>query len=98
MRVICGEEKKYFPRSEGVAVIGVYTRPTLYPVKPPKRLAGELQAILNRQGDRVQVGSLNDVLNDPATREVFRQIVRPDQPAGGAPASEPGIEPVKTDP
>ncbi|MDY0165040.1 MAG: hypothetical protein RBS80_00765 [Thermoguttaceae bacterium] len=97
-RVIFGEEKKYFARSEGVAMIGVYTRPDLYPVKPPERLTGELQAILNGQGDRVQICSLNDVLNDPATREVFRQIFRPDQPAGGAPASEPGIEPVKADP
>jgi hypothetical protein len=75
-RVICGEEKKYFARPEGVAMIGVYNRPELYSVKSPERLAGELQAILDGGGDRVQVCSLNDVLKDPATREVFRRMFR----------------------
>lgn len=81
-QVICGEEKKYFSRPEGVAMIGVYTRPALYPVKSPERLAKELQAILDGQGDRVQVCSLNDVLKDPATREVFRRLFRRGEAAG----------------
>lgn len=73
-RVICGEEKKYLARPEGVAMIGVYTRPNLYPVKSPERLTKELQAILAGGGDRVQVCSMNDVLKDPPTREVFQQL------------------------
>ena len=34
-RVICGEEKKYFSRAEGVAMIGVYTRPASIPSSRP---------------------------------------------------------------
>jgi hypothetical protein len=75
-QVICGEEKKYFARPKGVAMIGVYTRPALFPVKSPERLTRELHAILDGKGERVQVCSLNDVLHDPATREVFRRLFR----------------------
>jgi CelD/BcsL family acetyltransferase involved in cellulose biosynthesis len=67
-------------------MIGVYTRSALYPVKSPERLARELQAILDGQGDRVQVCSLNDVLKDPATREVFRRLFRRRESAGKAAA------------
>jgi hypothetical protein len=88
-RVICGEEKKYLARPEGVAMIGVYTRPELYPVKSPERLTKELQAILDGQGDRVQVCSLNDVLNDPSTRQVFQRLFRRSDSAGRDTASEP---------
>ncbi len=75
-QVICGAEKQYFARPEGVAMIGVYTRPELFPVKSPERLRKELEAIQAGQGDRVQVCSLNDVLRDPATREVFQRMFR----------------------
>jgi len=94
-RVIRGEEKKYFSRPEGVAMIGVYTRPALYPVKSPERLTKELQAILDGQGDRVQVCSLNDVLKDPATRDVFRRLFRRGEAANGARAGEAAINPAK---
>jgi len=83
-RVICGEEKKHYARPEGVAMIGVYTQPQRYPVKSPERLTKELQAILDGQGDRLQVCSLNDVLKDPATRRVFRRLLRRSDSAGGA--------------
>jgi len=79
-RVIFGQEKKYFPRSEGVALVGVYNRPELYPVKGPERLAKELQAILDGGGDRVQVCSLNDVLKDAATRHVFKRFFKRPRP------------------
>lgn len=75
-RVIFGREKKHFARAEGVALVGVYNRPELFPVKGPERLAQELQAILDGGGDRVQVCSLNDVLKDPATREVFERFFK----------------------
>lgn len=87
-RVICGEEKKYFTRPEGVAMIGVYTQSALFPVKSPERLAKELRAILDGQGDRVQVCPLNDVLKDPAAREVFQRLVRRGDSASGATAGE----------
>lgn len=79
-RVIFGQEKKHFSRAEGVALVGVYNRPELYPVKDPDRLAQELDAILQGGGDRVQVCSLNDVLKDAATREVFRRFFRRPRP------------------
>jgi len=82
-QVICGEEKKYLARPKGVAMVGFYARPGLYPVKSPERLTGELQAILAGQGDRVQVCSLNDVLNDPAARAVFQRFFRRDAAASG---------------
>jgi hypothetical protein len=72
--VICGQEKKYFARAEGVPMIGIYVREVFCPYKSPERLAGELEAILAGGGDRLQVCSFNDVLKDPATREVFRRM------------------------
>ncbi len=80
-RVIFGQEKKYFARAEGVALVGVYNRPELYPVKGPERLAQELQAILDGGGDRVQVCSFNDVLKDPPTREVFKRFFKKLRPS-----------------
>lgn len=82
--VICGEEKKYWARPEGVAMIGVYTRPALYPFKSPERLTAELRAIFDGGGDRVQVCSLNDVLSDAATRDVFKRMFREDSAGTGA--------------
>ncbi|MFZ2641272.1 MAG: hypothetical protein WA117_09775 [Verrucomicrobiia bacterium] len=79
-RVIFGQEKKHFPKAEGVALVGVYTRPKLYPVKGPERLTLELQAILDGGGDKVQVCSLNDVLNDKDTREVFKRFFKRPRP------------------
>jgi hypothetical protein len=81
-RVIFGQEKKYFQRAKGVALVGVYNRPDLYPVKGPDRLAQELQAILDGGGDRVQVCSFNDVLNDPPTLEVFKRFFKKTRPSG----------------
>jgi hypothetical protein len=79
-RVIFGQEKKHFERAEGVALVGVYNRSELYPVKGPERLAQELQGILDGGGDRVQVCSLNDVLKDPPTREVFKRFFKKNRP------------------
>ncbi|MCX6901217.1 MAG: hypothetical protein NT105_21280 [Verrucomicrobia bacterium] len=80
-RVIFGQEKKHFGRAEGVALVGVYNRPEHYPVKGPERLAQELQAILDGGGDRVQVCSLNDVLKDQPTREVFKRFFKEHRPS-----------------
>jgi hypothetical protein len=75
-RIIFGQEKKYFARAEGAALIGVYNRSDVHPVKGADRLAKELQAILDGGGDRVQVCSLNDVLKDAPTREVFKRFLK----------------------
>lgn len=78
-RIIFGQEKKHFRRAEGVALVGVYNRPELYPVKGRERLTMELQAILDGGGDRVQVCSLNDVLKDETTRDVFKRFFKKPQ-------------------
>jgi len=79
-RVIAGDAKRYWPNAEGGALIGVYVRPGQYPVKGPERIERELRAILDGGVRCLQVCSLNDVLNDPGTRQVFRKFA-PQKPA-----------------
>ena len=78
--MIAGDAKRYWPNAEGGALIGVYVRPGQYPVKGPERIERELRAILDGGVRCLQVCSLNDVLNDPGTREVFRKFA-PQKPA-----------------
>jgi hypothetical protein len=75
-QVIFCQEKAYHARSEGCALIGVYDKPEKYSAKPPQRIAEELKAILEGGGDRVQVCSLNDVLNNKAIAGVFKRFFR----------------------
>ena len=73
--VISAEAKKYHPNAEGVALIGIHTRPQrLGPVKTPERIARELQAILDGGCTRVQVCSMNDVLRDEKIAAVFKRF------------------------
>ena len=74
-RVIAGEAKKYHARSEGVALIGIHTdAKRMGPVKTPERIAAELQAILDGGCDKVQVCSMNSVLNDEKIAAVFKRF------------------------
>ena len=74
-QVIAGEAKEYHARSEGVALIGIHTdAKRMGPVKTPERIAGELQAILDGGCDKVQVCSMNSVLNDEKIAAVFRRF------------------------
>jgi len=73
-RVIAEGAKRYWPNAEGAALIGIYNQPERYPVKGPERIERELRAILDGGVRRLHVCSLNDVLNDPPTREVFRRF------------------------
>jgi len=84
-QIIASEEKRHFARAEGVAMIGFYAQPQLYPVKSAQRLEDELHAILAGGGDRVQVCSLNAVLNDPGAREVFKRYFGRGRAGGAAP-------------
>ena len=69
-RVIATEAKRYHSRPHGAALVG-YGKD---PVKSSKRLAAELQAILDGGCSRVHVCSLNAVLNNPEAAEVFRRF------------------------
>jgi hypothetical protein len=73
-RIITRDEKKYFPRGEGVAMIGVYVESKAHPVKNAERVRLELQAIAAGGADRVQVCSMNHVLKDEAVRQVFKEF------------------------
>lgn len=75
-QVIFGKEKAHHARSEGCAMIGVYDKPEKFSAKNPQRIVEELQAILDGGGDRVQVCSLNDVLNNQELAAVFRRFFR----------------------
>ena len=75
-RVIFGEEKKYFPNSEGSAMNGIFSRSKKHAAKSPERIRKELQAILDGGGDRVQVCSMNDVLKDENIKKVFKNFFR----------------------
>ncbi len=73
-RAISGEAKQYHPRAEGAGLIGVYVQPKRFAVKGAARLEQELRAMLAGGLTRVQVCSLNDVLNDAETSAVFRRF------------------------
>jgi len=73
-RTIAADAQKYWADVEGAALIGIYVKPGKYPVKAPERIERELCAIWDGGVRCVQVCSLNDVLKDPATREVFRKF------------------------
>jgi len=74
-RVIAADAKKYHARSEGVALIGIHTDPKRSgPVKTPERIAAELQAIADGGCDKVQVCSMNSVLNDEKIAAVFKKF------------------------
>jgi len=74
-RVISADAKRYYTRAEGVALIGIHTKPKRHgPVKTPERIAKELQAILDGGCTKVQVCSMNDVLNDEKIAAVFKRF------------------------
>jgi len=70
-RVIAKEANQYYSRPRGAALIGVADGS---PAKSRERLTAELQAILDGGCSRVHVCSLNAVLNNPETAEVFHSF------------------------
>lgn len=76
-QIIAEEAKRYWPEAEGAALIGVYVRPEKHPAKGAERIERELNAIWEGGVRCVHVCSLNDVLDDPATREVFSKFRPP---------------------
>jgi hypothetical protein len=72
-RVIARDANAFHPRQQGVAMIGYYDRPGLFPVKDERRVEMELTTILENGCQRVQVCETIDVLNNPAIAAVFRK-------------------------
>ena len=71
-----GMSKKYYSHCEGSALIGFMDRPGKYPVKSAERIRSELQAILDGGGDRVQVCSMNDVLENEEISRIFKKFFK----------------------
>jgi len=80
-RVISADAKEYYSNAEGVALIGIHTKPERYgPAKTPERIARELQAILDGGCPKVQVCSMNDVLGDEEIAAVFKRFFGRERP------------------
>jgi len=78
-RIIVTDANRYYKRPRGAALIGYFNRPGKHVVKSEKRLAAELQAVLDGGCARVHVCSFNDVLKTPEAARVFRNVFgRPD--------------------
>ena len=75
-QIIFGEEKKYYPDSEGAALIG-YTEKMLDTYKDPNRVEKELQAIIDSEGDRIHVCVMNEVLDNKQVRNIFKKFFNP---------------------
>ena len=73
-RIIATEANRYYARPHGAALIGYFNHPGKHAVKSKKRLAAELQAILDGGCTRVHVCSFNDVLKTPEAAEVFQRF------------------------
>lgn len=72
-RLISGEARKYYPRQQGVGMIGYYDRPGQFPVKDAARVDLELRTMLANGLCEVQVCSALDVVRNPAIAAVFRK-------------------------
>ena len=79
VRVIFGEEKKYWSFAEGAALLGsTFTAKASHPPKLPERVEFELRTMLAAGADRIQVCSGGDLMRSPSSMEVFKRIFNPD--------------------
>ena len=75
VRIIFGDEKKYWPSAEGAALVGLgATEKSSYEPKPAERFEFELKTLLNAGADRIQICSFSDVLKSPAHVAVLKKI------------------------
>lgn len=72
-RLISGEARRYYPRQEGVGMIGYYDKPGQFPVKDAARVDLELRTMLDNGCRHIQVCSTLDVLRNKPVAEVFRK-------------------------
>ena len=72
-RVISEQANRYYTRPRGAALIGYFNKPEQYTPKSATRVEAELQAIFKGGCTRVQVCSMNDVLDTPEVAAVFKK-------------------------
>lgn len=72
-RTITETAKAYYPRQEGVGMIGYYDKPDQFPVKDAALVDQELKTMLENGCREVQVCGVKDVLNNEPIAAVFRK-------------------------
>jgi hypothetical protein len=75
-RIIAEQAKRYYPRQEGVGMIGYYDRPGQFPVKDAAQVDLELATMLANGCRSIQVCATQDVLRNAEVAEVFRKHFR----------------------
>lgn len=71
-RSIVGDAKKYYPRQQGVGMIGYYNR-LPFPRKNASQVDMELSTMIDSGCRRIQVCGTKDVINTPAVAAVFKK-------------------------
>ena len=75
VRIIFGEEKTYWPSTEGAALVGLTaTGKSEYAPKSPERFEFELRTLLAAGADRIYICSFADVLKSPVHVAVLKKI------------------------
>ena len=75
-RVISEQANKFYPRKEGVAMIGYYDRPGSFGYKDAQRVDMELRTILANGCRRVQVCETKDVLDNEEVAGIFSKYFK----------------------
>ena len=75
-RTISGEARKYYPRQQGVGMIGYYDRPGEFPVKDAARVDMELKTMLSNGCRHIQVCSSLHVIRNKDIAAVFRKYFK----------------------
>ena len=70
-RIIAGDANKYFPRQQGVGMIGYYDKPGKFPVKDAERVDMELRTMVENGCRAIQVCGAADVIKNPEIAVVF---------------------------
>lgn len=75
VRIIFGEEKKYWPSAEATALVGlVATEGRKFAPKPAERFEFELRTLLAAGADRIYIAGIGNVLKSPAHTAVLKKI------------------------
>ncbi|MBN2450128.1 MAG: hypothetical protein JXR77_07045 [Lentisphaeria bacterium] len=75
-QVIAAEARRYYPRPQGVGMIGYYDRPGEFPVKDAARVDLELRTMIENGCRRIQVCGARDVMDNESVAAVFRKYFR----------------------
>ena len=75
-QIISREATKYYPRQQGVGMIGYYDRPGKFPVKDADRVEMELKTMIENGCSEVQVCGAKDVISNKKISAVFKKYFK----------------------